>query len=116
MSLNITNAEDVTDTEPGNVARRNRDLKAAMQGAEAAHQVSQELQKSVSDAVAAPAKVFNTHSNALAGRLIAEENALREVVADLDAQIAKLQEERTDAMLAHSGVAHALQALQKGRP
>ena len=83
----------------------------------AARQTEQEseLVEAVREGVAAQAKVFNTHSQALAGRLIAEERALVEVVADIDAKIAKLNEERTDAMLAHSMVSHALQAAERGR-
>ncbi len=59
--------------------------------------------------------VFTTHSNALAGMLIAHERQLKEKVADIDAKIAELNAERTDAMLAESGVSAALQALQNNR-
>lgn len=87
------------------------------QAVTAARQTEQDsaLVDAVREGVAAQANVFNTHSQALAGRLIAEERALIEVVADIDAQIAKLNEQRTDAMLAHSMVSHALQAAQRGR-
>lgn len=89
--------------------------------AEALHQAAEgeardvAVHEAVEHALTDPAKTFNTHSNALAGRLIAEERALIEIVADIDAKIADLQAQRTDAMLAHSMISHALGAGQRGR-
>ena len=106
--LSVTSIEESPAGAPAN-------LSEAMQQAGAADDLSRTLSASVSEGVAGKVKIFNTHSQALAGRLMAEEHALREVVADIDAQIAALNDQRTDAMLAYSGVEHALRALETGR-
>lgn len=77
---------------------------------------NEDLIDAVRDGIEAQARTFNTHSQALAGRLIAEERALVEIVADIDDKIRKLNDERTDAMLAHSGISNALAAMQRGQP
>lgn len=88
-------AQDGQDTGTG--------LTTQQQGEEA---VGEALSKSM-------APIFNTHSQALAGRLIAEEKALINIVGDIDRRIAELNAERDDAMLAHSGISKALGALQQ---
>lgn len=90
------------------------DLREAMQRADAANRRETVLTAAVSDALKPAAPLFNTHSQALAGRLLAEERALKEIVANLDARIAELNAERTDAMLAESGIVRALEGLQRG--
>lgn len=82
--------------------------------ADEADGVSRDLAAAVGAGIEGKAKTFNTHSQALAGRLIAEERALVEIVADIDEKIARLNDERTDAMLAHSGISNALSAMQRG--
>ena len=58
--------------------------------------------------------VFNTHSQGLAGLLLAEERSLKEKAANVRAKIDELEAEYTDIMLAESGIAGALQRLQMG--
>jgi microsomal dipeptidase-like Zn-dependent dipeptidase len=70
----------------------------------------------VEAALSTPTQPVNTtHSNALAGMLLAHERQLKEKVADIDSKIAELNAERTDAMLAESGVSAALRALQNNK-
>ena len=106
--LSVTSIEETAAAAPTN-------LSEAMQNAAAADDLSRDLSAAVTEGVTGKAKTFSTHSQALAGRLMAEERSLRETVADIDAKIAALNEERTDAMLAYSGVEHALRALETGR-
>lgn len=58
--------------------------------------------------------VFSTHSQGLAGLLLAQERSLKEKAADVRAKIDELEAEYTDIMLAESGIGKALQALQAG--
>jgi ABC-type amino acid transport substrate-binding protein len=78
-------------------------------------ELTRDLAKRTEDAMQAPAPIFNTHSQALAGRLVAEERALIEQCADIDAKIAALQAERTDVLLAQSGITAALGAMERNR-
>lgn len=98
------------------------DTALAMRNADAGERQKEEgedqqdaIAKALAAGIAGKARTFNTHSQALAGRLIAEERALNEIVADIDAKLAELNEQRTDAMLAHSMISHALIAAQKGQ-
>ncbi len=59
--------------------------------------------------------VFSTHSNATRNRVLAEQHTLRAIIADLDDKIAALNAERTDAMLAYSGLEANRRALENGR-
>ena len=103
-------ANAVVETSPAPAP----DLTLAMRRASVAVAQDAAIGTAVAEALARSAPVFNTHSQALAGRLIAEERALKEIVADIDARIAELNAQRTDAMLAESGIARALEALQRG--
>lgn len=58
--------------------------------------------------------VFRTHSNAVRARLTADQYALQQIIADLDAKIAGLNAERTDAMLSYSAGEAAKRALGNG--
>ena len=82
-------------------------------------QVGEQLAGAVRQGIEAQAgskaRTFNTHSQALKGRLAAEEQALRETLADLEARRLEIIEQIEDAMLAHSMVAHALAAADRGR-
>ena len=62
----------------------------------------------------ATAPVFTTHSHGVGALLAAQELALREIVADIDAKIAQLQAERTDAMLAYSMINAGKAARERG--
>ena len=92
------------------------DIHEAVEALRSEDELRNQLAATVSEAIAAPAApVFNTHSQALAGRLIAEQRALIEIVADIDAQLGALNAQRTDAMLAQSGITNALAALERGK-
>lgn len=58
--------------------------------------------------------VFRTHSTAVRARIAADQLALKQIIADLDAKIAALNEERTDAMLSYSAGEAARRALENG--
>lgn len=59
--------------------------------------------------------VFNTHSQAFVGRLMAEERSLKETAGNLRSKIDELEAEYTDVMLAESGVSAAIQAIKRGQ-
>lgn len=75
----------------------------------------EEIAAAVAESMALPAPVFNTHSLALVGLLVAQERGLSEKAADIRKRIADLEAEYTDIMLAQSGVTHALRAIEDGR-
>lgn len=76
----------------------------------------EQIAAALAESMAVPAPpVFNTHSQALVGLLVAQENGLREKAADVRQRIADLEAEYTDIMLAQSGVTHALRAITDGR-
>lgn len=66
------------------------------------------------EAQAGKARTFNTHTQGLKGRLMAEEQALRETLADLEARRADIVEQIEDGMLALSMIGHALSAAERG--
>lgn len=86
---------------------------AAARNAAADEETSQQLQDAVSDGIAAPPPVFNTHSTALAAKLNAEAEGYKNQVADIDAQIATLNAQRTDLMLAYSMLSAAMAARER---
>ncbi len=78
-------------------------------------QLSDNLQAAVADGIAGQARVFNTHSVALARKLNAEAEGYKSQVADIDAKIQALQDERTDLMLAYSMLSAAAGARERGQ-
>lgn len=66
------------------------------------------------EAQATKARTFNTHSQALRGRLHAEQQAIAETLADLEAKRLEIIEQIEDAMLTHSMITHALDAAERG--
>jgi molecular chaperone DnaK (HSP70) len=79
----------------------------------AAVDFAEDVEQALTEAIPGPA-VFNTHSTALVGMLLAQENALREKAADIRKKITDLEAEYTDIMLAQSGVTHAIRAIHDG--
>lgn len=73
------------------------------------------LEQAVADGMLREAEVFTAYSAALAGKLSAEAQALKEQVAEIDAEIARQQAKRTDAMLAYSMIDHAMRARESGQ-
>ena len=95
---------------------RTDQTRQAIRLASTSEQIEQQERTAVEEALSAPTKpIFNTYSQALAGRLIAEERSLKETMADIQAKKEELDAQMVDAMLAHSGVAAALNALQHNR-
>lgn len=90
-------------------ATRNADVAPAPLPAEAA--VQRALDKALGNSTR---PVFTTHSQGLAGMLLAQERSLKEKAADVRAKIDELEAEYTDIMLAESGIAGALQRMQAG--
>lgn len=104
---------DDADRSALSVAMRNADAA----NSDVAEKTGADLAKSVEEALTQDQgpPPFNSHSQSFAARLIAEERSLRETVGNIDAQIAALNAQRTDAMLAQSGITAALAALQRGK-
>lgn len=69
--------------------------------------VDTQLAKAVEKAVSQPPVVFNVYSEGVKTMLSAEADKLIRIVNDIDAEIARLTEKRTDAMLAYSGLSAA---------
>lgn len=65
-------------------------------------QITQAVAKTAEQLLDDPAPVVTTHSHGVEALLAAQEISLKGIVADLDAKIALLNAERTDAMLAYS--------------
>lgn len=104
-------ADETTEDNSLTVAMRNADASGV------AERTGADLAKSVEEALTQDQgpPPFNSHSQSFAARLIAEERALRETAGNIDAQIAALNAQRTDVMLAQSGITAALNALQRGK-
>lgn len=77
-------------------------------------QLSDQLQDSVSAGIAKAAP-FNTHSVALARELNAKAEGLKAQVAEIDEKLERLNEERTDLMLAYSMLSAAAGARERGQ-
>lgn len=105
---------DTDPREPGNSDEAIAAARAAGPAYEGGQDVAETAgYEAVADALKDGVSVFNTHSQAFAGRLIAEGNALRQLADDIDEKIEKLQAERNDVMLAWSGCNAALGKLQQ---
>lgn len=104
--------------EPAGGARSDSDgLSAALKAAAASDQgsvtdtTSKAIAKALNDR---QAPVFSTYSDGFLATCAAEEMRLKDAVADIDAQIAGLNAQRTNAMLAFSMVQAARLAREKG--
>lgn len=79
------------------------------------NQLADQLTSAVTAGVTGEAQVFNTHSVALARELQAKADGIRSQVADIDAKMKALNDERTDLMLAYSMLSAAAGAREKGQ-
>lgn len=111
-------SEDFSEVEPVAVSpfpeghkmkRKPNPISQAM----AAVELTEDLETALTENIPG-AKVFNTHSVALVGMLVAQEGALREKAADVRQKVADLEAEYTDIMLAQSGITHAIRAIRDG--
>lgn len=76
--------------------------------------LSDQLQDSVSAGIAKAAP-FDTHSLVLARKLVAEADGYKAMIADIDDKLERLNEERTDLMLAYSMLSAAAGARERGK-
>jgi hypothetical protein len=99
--------------EPGNSDETIEAIRAAGPAYEGSTDV--DVAQAVEDALAdQSAPVFNTHSTALAGKMMAEAEGYRSMIADIDAKIEALNAERTDVMLAYSMLSKGIEAKENG--
>lgn len=82
------------------------DWRAAARGVERTEQqdgkIKQAIAKTAEAALDTTAPIVTTHSHGVDALFAAQEISLKSIIADLDAKIALLNAERTDAMLAYS--------------
>lgn len=74
-----------------------------------------DIADTIAKAIDAPAPVYTTHSHGVDALFAAQEISLKAIVADIDAKIAALQAERTDAMLAYSMLSAGRMAKETNR-
>lgn len=97
------------------MASRSDGAVSAIRSSNEEQSLSDELQSAVAAGVAGAAPVFNTHSTALARELQAKADGIKSQIADIDAKLVALNDERTDLMLAYSMLSAAAGARETNR-